>query len=432
MCQESNAMVSDDRIQAYARLIIRQGVNLQAGQALVIRAEMAHRALVHRLATEAYRAGARYVETEWIDTRLERIRLLESPPEHLDYVPDYRVAVAEERLRTDWAYVAVTGREDPRAYEGVEAQRLAQVQAALRRKLEHWYTEMMGHALAWCVCACPTPAWAQQVYPDRPVDQALEDLWADLLRFARIQGPDDPGRGWQAHIRRLRSALDRLRGMSIRTLHFLDPTPGPDGRPRTDLTVGLTERPRWLGGGEVTRTGLPFSPNIPTEEVFTTPHRERTEGWVRTSRPFFPFQQEVRDAYFRFQGGRVVAFQAAQGQEVLERFFAIEGTDRLGEVALVDGRSPIFQTGRTYYETLIDENAACHLAFGRAYPGGVEGGDALDPETLEQLGVNTSPMHQDVMFGTPTLRVTATLADGREVVLMEEGRYTQALLPEGD
>ncbi len=422
-------MVAEEQIQAYARLIIRQGVHLQAGQALAIRAEMAHRPLVHRLATEAYRAGARYVETEWIDARLERIRLRESPAEHLTYVPDYRVAVAEERLATDWAYVAITGREDPRAYADVDPERLAQVQAALRRKLEPWYTEMMGHALAWCVCACPTPAWAQQVYPDRPPHRALEALWADLLRFARIQGAEAPGRSWQAHIRRLQAALGRLQGMPIRTLHFLDPAPGPDGRPRTDLVVGLTERPRWLGGGEITRGGRPFSPNIPTEELFTTPHRERTEGWVRTSRPFFPFQQEVRDAYFRFQAGRVVAFQAAQGQEVLERFFAIEGTDRLGEVALVDGRSPIFQTGRIYYETLIDENAACHLAFGRAYPGGVEGGENMDPEALAQLGVNTSPMHQDVMFGTPTLRVTATLADGGEVVLMEEGRFTEALLP---
>jgi aminopeptidase len=227
-------------------------------------------------------------------------------------------------------------------------------------------------------------------------------------------------------------------------LHFYDPAPGPDGKPSTDLTIGLTDRPHWAGGnsglgteadenrqnGEAGGTvGTPiFLPNIPTEELFTTPHRLRVNGWMRTSRPSFPFRREVDEVTFRFEDGCVVDFSAGEGQETYEQFFAVEGTRYLGEVALVDVSSPIFQSGLTYYNTLFDENAACHVAFGQAYPIGLEGGAELSAEEQFEAGVNSSDLHLDVMIGTATLDVTGHLSDGSELEIMRQGRYTSAVL----
>ena len=171
-----------------------------------------------------------------------------------------------------------------------------------------------------------------------------------------------------------------------------------------------------------------FLPNIPTEELFTTPPRLRVNGWTRTSRPSFPFRREVKEVSFRFEDGQVVDFSAGDDQETYEQFFAVEGTRYLGEVALVDVSSPIFRSGLTYYNTLFDENAACHVAFGKAYPIGLEGGAELSEEALLEAGVNSSELHQDVMIGTPTLDVTGQLSDGSELEIMRQGRYTAAVL----
>ena len=216
------------------------------------------------------------------------------------------------------------------------------------------------------------------------------------------------------------------------------PRPAPDGKPSTDLTIGLTDRPNWAGGNSGLGTDAEqesgastapvFLPNIPTEELFTTPHRLRVNGWTRTSRPSFPFRREVADAYFRFEDGLVVDFSAGEGQETYEQFFDVEGTRHLGEVALVDVSSPIFKSGLTFYNTLFDENAACHVAFGKAYPIGLEGGGDLSEEELLEAGVNNSDLHQDVMIGTATLDVTGHLSDGSELAIMREGRYTPAVL----
>jgi aminopeptidase len=193
--------------------------------------------------------------------------------------------------------------------------------------------------------------------------------------------------------------------------------------------LGTTADSRTQADEETESAGTPvFLPNIPTEELFTTPHRLRVNGWMRTSRPSFPFRREVREVTFHFENGRVVEFSAGEGQETYEQFFAVEGTRYLGEVALVDVTSPIFQSGLTYYNTLFDENAACHVAFGQAYPIGLQGGADLSVEELLEAGVNKSDLHQDVMIGTATLDVTGHLSDGSELEIMRKGRYTPAVL----
>jgi aminopeptidase len=408
--------------KSYGRLILNQGVSLQPGQALAIKAEIAHREFVHLLAGLAYEMGARYVDIDWLDYRLDRIRLERSHPDHLEYTPDSVAQRGEERLQTNWATISVTGREDPDIFDGVDSTAMQRMQSALRMKQKSWYGGVMANRIAWCVCAAPTPAWAQQIFPNLPEDEAVDRLWAAILSASRADG-GDPVTAWQAHLHRLQSVVEFLHRHQVQTLHFVDREAAGDGQPRTELTIGLTDRPRWLSVGDEANTGVTFSANIPSEETFSTPHCDRTEGWVRTSMPFFTLEQKVEDAYFRFERGEVVEFHARQGQEVLEEFFKVPGSRYLGEIALVDITSPIYQSGLIFYNTLFDENAASHIAFGKAYPRGLRGSEEMSEEELKTAGVNDSPLHQDVMFGSPTMQLTGTTAEGDEITIMQDGRF---------
>jgi aminopeptidase len=289
-------------------------------------------------------------------------------------------------------------------------------------KLRFFQEAMMNNEISWCVAGVPTVAWAHKVFPDLDEEAALERLWRFVLMATRADQPD-PIQAWAAHDARLKQVSAFMDRHQVRAVRFLDETPGPDGQPATDLSIGLTASPQWVGGSGPNAAGLSFFANIPTEEVFTSPHRERTEGWVRTSKPGFPFDKEVLNATFRFENGEVVAWQAEKGQDALDQLFEIPGARRLGEVALVDVRSPINQSGLIFHDTLYDENAVCHIAFGRAYPEGVQGGNQMSREELDALGINASDAHKDLMIGTPSMRVIGTCADGSEVLIMQDGMF---------
>jgi aminopeptidase len=422
-------MGSEPTLRAYAALLVQTGLNLQPGQCLRIGAELAHAPLVRSVAEAAYRAGAAYVYVDWSDAPLAKARLVHSDPHHLPYLPAYEVTRHHQMLDEQWARLALVGPAHPDLFQDADPGAMRTVALARSQALKFYMQAMMANQVQWCVAAAPTEAWAAKVYPDLPPAEALDRLWGVVLQTCRIDQPD-PAAAWQAHDRRLKRAADYLHQKEVQTLHFLDTELGPDGRPRTNLTVGMTDRPRWVGGSSTRPDGLAFVANMPTEEVFSTPHNQRTEGWARISRPAFPFEREVRDAYLRFEQGEVVEFAAAEGQEVLEQFYALDGTRRLGEIALVDVRSPVGQANVVFYETLFDENAACHMAFGEAYPEGVLGGESLSVDELTALGVNQADSHLDVMIGTPTLRLTGRCRDGSEVVIMEQGRFVAAVTGE--
>lgn len=415
-----------NQIARYAELVVSQGINLQAGRSLVIKAEVGNRAFVRELVTAAYRAGAKFVEVDWNDPLLLKERLTHSRSEYLDYLPDALVSQAAERIREGWSNISVVGKEYPNLLEDADAEKMRLVQTVYYGKLEAWRTALMRNQMAWCVCAVPTPAWARQVFPQMGEGEAIQALWQAILSAAHV-APDGSSH-WQDHIRQLERVAAFLNRRPIDSLHFYDPAPGPDGKPSTDLTIGLTARPYWVSGSSPTDEGVVFSPNIPTEEAFVTPHRGRAEGWTRSSKPFFPFDQEVTGAWFRFAGGQVVEYGAEKGQPLLDQFFGVEGCRRLGEVALVDSDSPIFQSGLLFYNTLFDENAAIHLAFGRGYPIGIRDGGAMKPEELDALGLNLSALHLDTMIGTETMNVTAIYADGSQTPVMRDGRYTSQVL----
>jgi len=413
-------------MRGYADLLIRTGLNLQPGQGLLVRAELGHAAFVREVVAAAYTAGAKYVHVDWTDTPTLAVTLQHANVEQLDY-PAFEVTRFRQLVDEGWARLSLVGDEFPEALATVAPDALRTWTIKRSRAIKFYTQAMMANQVQWCVAGVPTPAWAQQVFPDKSAAEAVAALWATILQMVRADQPD-PAAAWTALNRQLTGVADFLQRNQVHTLHFVDPTPGPDGQPATDFVVGLAERARWVGGASATPGGVWFQPNMPTEEVFTTPHNQRTHGYVRTSRPTFPMQREVRDAWFRFEAGEVVEYTAAVGADVLEQFFAIDGARRLGEVSLVDAGSPIFQSGLLFYEILFDENAACHIAFGEAYPECIEGGSALSREELAALGSNLSDTHVDFMIGTAAMYVTGQCADGREVAIMRDGRFDAAVL----
>jgi aminopeptidase len=329
-------------------------------------------------------------------------------------------------LDEGWARLALVGNEFPDLLKDVDPNAMRTVAVTRSQKLKFYTQAMMANQVQWCVAAVPTQAWATKVYPNLEPQAAVAELWRQVLRMCRVDQADPVG-AWARHNATLKEVADFLMRNRVRALRFVDGQVGADGLPATDLTIGLTDRPQWLGGGAERPDGLFFLPNMPTEEVFSTPHNQRAEGYVRLSKPAFPFQREVKDGFFRFAQGEVVEFDAAEGREVLEQFFELDGTRRLGEVALVDVNSPVNQANVVFYEILFDENAACHIAFGQAYPDGVVDGSKLPEEELRSLGVNKADAHLDVMIGNSTMRLAGICEDGSEVVIMEQGEFVPAV-----
>lgn len=409
-------------LQTYAQLIINTGLNLQPGQCLRLTAEVAHRDFVHMLVDEAYKAGSTYVAIEWVDEQVELSRLSHGPPETLDYFPPYEVTRFRQMTDEKWARLAIVGPEFPDIFDDVSPVKMRQISAGRHRNLGFYREAQMANHFQWCVAGAPTMAWAKQVFPESDEHEAYERLWHMILQTCRIDRAD-PKAAWDAHDKQLTRLTHFMDLNQILSIRFLDRGSTVDGLPATDLTVGLTAQPVWSGGASTTPDGVRFFPNMPTEEIFSTPHRLRVSGRTQTSKPTFPFGRKVENAWFEFLDGKVVEFGAKTGAETLGEFFQIDGTKHLGEVALVDIRSPINQVGRIFHEILFDENAVCHIAFGSAYREGLANSESLTAEQLQDAGVNQADAHLDVMIGTGTMDVIGTTADGREVTIMEQGKF---------
>ncbi len=416
----------NDLQRRYADLIARFGANVQPGQNVLISAEIVGRDFVDLVLQACYQAGAGYVQIGWVDPKTQHSRVMLSSEASIDYIPDYEVARHNQMADERWARIAITGEEFPDINNDLDPKRLGRMRSARAQKFRRYIDAQMSNQMQWTVVAMPTENWARKVFPDLPVDQAVNRLWEIVLRAVRVDA-DDPVATWRAHERTLKQVAEYMAKHAVRAIRYFDPNPAADGKPSTDLTVGLTDAPLWVGGGAETPAGVPFMANMPTEEVFCTPHNQKAEGWVRTSKPLFPLGREVNDAYFRFENGLCVEARAAKGEDVLNSFLEIKGARRLGEVSLVDVRSPINQEGVVFYDTLFDENAACHIAFGKAYSECVAGADAMTPEQQEAFGMNHSDAHEDFMIGTPTMRVTGICADGRVIDVMREGKFVDAI-----
>ncbi len=408
--------MNDTKRDEYARLIVHTGVNLQPGQLLVINAPLEAADFARRVARAAYKAGGRDVTICWHDQQFARIRYDLAPDEVFDEFPGWKKKLYEDNAAEGAAVVSILA-EDPDAFRGVDPARLQASQRSSGEALLEYRARIMTNRNRWCVVSIPTPRWAGKVFPSLTVSEAVERLWQEILAAVRVEDDGRSVERWRAHTAFLQRASEYMNRRRFTALHYTNSL-------GTDLTVGLPQGHIWAGGAEEAQDGVPFVANMPTEEIYTAPHRDRTEGVVVATKPLVYGGSRIEGMRLVFRGGRVVEHQASAGEVLLRRLLETdEGSCRLGEAALVPYDSPISKSGVLFYNGLYDENAACHLALGKAYPTCLEGGEELDSLSLLEKGVNDSLVHEDFMIGSPDLSIDGIAPDGQAVPVFRDGNY---------
>jgi aminopeptidase len=389
------------RLERYADLVVQVGANVQPGQLVDVRADIDHLDLAREVVRAAYRAGAGYVDVRYIDPHLRRVLIEQAADDMLSWTPPWLLKREQTLGEQRAAIIALVGDAEPDLLADLPGDRVGK--ARMIELAEEGTRQVNERLNNWVVVGVPNAGWATQMFGEPDVER----LWGLVEMCVRLD-EDDPVAAWERHVRRLGDRAQELNDLKIDALRYHGPG--------TDLTVGLLPESRWQGCESFTADGLRYVANMPTEEVFTTPDCRRTEGVVRSTMPLAVYGRIIRGLEVRFEGGRIVEVHADEGADVIRgQLDSDERAGFLGEVALVDGASRIGQTGLTFFETLYDENARCHIAYGAAYAEAVEGG-VID-------GVNVSPIHTDFMIGGPEIDVDAVLHDGTVVPLLREDRW---------
>lgn len=414
-------MLSEEKLallqREYARLAVREGVNLQSGQRVVLSCPVERADFARLCAEEAYAAGAAEVLLRWRDDALTRLKYLHGAEAVFDRMDPWEAEMHEAVSAEGAAWLYVAG-EDPRNLDGVAPDRIRRARISRGNAIRGFRDRQGRNEFPWCVCSAPTAAWARTVFPGLPAAEAENRLWEEIFRACRVRETGSV-EAWRAHSETLRRRTEHMNALDLCSLRYRNAL-------GTDLTVALPEGHFWAGGAEKCRgNGVWFSANIPTEEIFTLPRRDGVEGVVYASKPLVYDGTVIEGLRFTLREGRIVEAEAAQGREVLRGAIQVdEGASYFGEVALVPYSSPISDSGILFYETLFDENASCHFAFGEAYPACIKGGDDLSPEELKEAGINAeSNTHVDFMVGTSDLEITGKTRDGRIVKVFENGNF---------
>ena len=402
-------------LERYADVVVRVGVGLQPGQRLNIRASVETAPFVRQAVASAYRAGARLVDVLWTDDGVELARYRLAPRDSFEELAN---AVPDALLKGGERGDAVLSVHavNPTLLKDQDPDLVAKAERARQKYLLPFSRRISGKEVNWCVASAAIPSWAGQVFPGMTGEEATRRLWTEIFRTCRIDR-EDPVAAWEKHIADLARRRQHLDRKQYAALRFRGPG--------TDLTVGLPDQHHWLGGrSETVRTKIPFVANLPTEEVFTTPHRERVEGVVRATKPLNHGGKVVEGFELRFDRGRVAEIKAEKNEEVLRKIVETDdGAARLGEVALVPHGSPISKSGILFFNTLFDENASSHVALGRSYRICVVGGEDMSDEEFARAGGNDSLMHVDFMIGSDATDVDGIAKDGSIEPLMRGGEW---------
>ena len=400
-------------LREYAKLIVRCGLNIQKGQDLLVYAGLEQPEFVQMVVEEAYKAKARKVIVEWSYEPLAKVHVRYQSVKTLGEVTEWQKARQQYFCDTLPARLHLVS-EDPDGLKGMNTQKMAKSRQISYPILKPYIDDRDGKQ-QWCIAAVPGKAWAKKVFPGLRANAAMEKLWEAILSTSRVT--DDPVKAWEEHNADLKNRCDYLNSLGIVSLHYT----ADNG---TDLTVGMIPEAIFCGGGEVSRQGIFFNPNIPTEECFISPMRGKAEGIAYSTKPLSYQGQLIENFSLRFENGKAVEAKAEKGEELLKQMISMdEGAAYLGECALVPQASPIAESGLLFYETLFDENAACHLAVGAGFADTIRDHHSKTLKECQELGINDSMIHVDFMIGCDTMNIDATCADGKVVPVFRNGNW---------
>ena len=405
----------NENLKKYARLIAETGVNVQDNHTVVLQISVDQAPLARLITEEAYRLGAAEVIVQWSDETIQREFLAHAATDRIENVPQYKIDQTDDWIAKGASRISVVS-SNPDALAGVDAQRVAAFQAANGKALVNLRKATQANKVSWTVVAAASEGWAAKVFPELSTsEEQVDALWNEIFKTTRIY-EENPVIAWDIHDKKLQEKAAELNEQQFTALHYT--------APGTDLTIGLPKNHLWEGAGSYNARGEEFMANMPTEEVFTAPDSRRVDGYVSSTKPLSYAGTIISGMKFTFKDGKVVDFSAEQGEEALKNLLAIdEGAKHLGEVALVPDPSPISQSGLIFYNTLFDENASNHLAFGSAYAFNLQGGTEMSEEELAEAGLNRSQTHVDFMVGSDKMNIDGIKEDGTIVPVFRNGDW---------
>lgn len=401
-------------LEKYAELAVKVGVNIQPGQTLLVRSPIECAPFVRNVLKCAYQCGAKNVHIEWSDEESTLIKYLNAPEETFNEFPkwisDQYVDIAKE----GGAFLTVYA-QNPDLLKNVDPQRVATFQKASGMALKEWRSYTLTDKCKWSIVSVPTEAWAKKVYPNVSTNEAVDKLWDAIFKCARVDN-DNPVKAWENHNADLKLRMNFLNEKNFKTLKFKSS--------KTDLTMDLPEGHIWLSGASKDPNGISFNANMPTEEVFSMPHKFKVNGVVHSTKPLVYGGNVIDDFELTFKDGKIVDFSAKEGEDTLRNLIETdEGSHYLGEVALVPFDSPISNTDTVFFNTLYDENASCHFAIGSAYRTNIKDGSDIADEELDKYGINSSLTHVDFMIGSSDMNILGETHDGKEIQIFKDGNW---------
>lgn len=407
-------------LRKYARLIVKMGVNIKKGQGALIMAETDQAEFALMVADEAYKAGAKWVDMRWTNQSFTKLQLRKESVKTLSVTHEWEKARMQQQVEELPVRIWIDS-DDPDGLKGVNVEKMQKVNLA-RMKVRKPYRDAMENKHQWTIVAVPSEKWAKKVFPGERTSTAMKKLWDAILETVRITKDNDPVEAWQAHNASLKARYEKLNAYHFESLHYFSEN-------GTDFTCGLIPGAMWMGGGETMLDGTFFNPNMPTEEIFTSPMKGKAEGTVVATMPLSYQGNLIENFSITFKDGRAVSCKAEKGQELLERMIAMdEGAAQIGELALIPHNSPISNLGILFYNTLFDENASCHIALGMGFPNVLEGYENMTLDEAHEKGVNDSVIHVDFMIGDNTMNIDGVTPDGETVPVFRNGNWAEKFM----